>query len=561
MSEKKLTAVDLFSGAGGMSVGFMQTGLIDVVASIENNESAKKTYQHNHRTFNTDNKIKFYSDIRNVNFRQEILASYPKIDIVFGGPPCQGFSNANRQKTNLISMNNQLVKEYVRAIEELNPSSFVMENVKAMQSKKHKFFYSKQEHKEIVEILKLDLFSEKLILGNKSLGTFEIMGFLLENLEVESLRDYIIIDKLLYSKLTQIVKKPNEAKEYIKRNERILTRSINNWEAMHNKYWSITFKEQWLELGDLLNQSDRSDETLLKIIDIIKEIVEIEKIMMRMNEILNNGIEVSTISIKDSDLIIDVKSYNVMDYLLAKFNYLGYRTNSEYILNAASFGAPQMRERLVLIGVKMNIIGDSPVVLPTPIFKDNQYFTVRDAIYDLEHITPFTSIEAERAISKTKYVNENLLLRYLSSDTKTVRNHMMTNTTDTALSRFKALQQGQNFHDLEESYKLSYADPDRTQNSVYFRLRYDRPSNTVINARKSMWIHPSKDRAISIREVARLQTFPDDFVFIGSKDSQYQQIGNAVPPILGRAIAEKILYYLGINVSLKLSDILKTKYL
>lgn len=56
-----------------------------------------------------------------------------------------------------------------------------------------------------------------------------------------------------------------------------------------------------------------------------------------------------------------------------------------------------------------------------------------------------------------------------------------------------------------------------------------------------MWIHPVLDRAISIREAARLQTFPDSFVFEGTKDSQYQQIGNAVPPYLARAIAKSVI--------------------
>ena len=56
-----------------------------------------------------------------------------------------------------------------------------------------------------------------------------------------------------------------------------------------------------------------------------------------------------------------------------------------------------------------------------------------------------------------------------------------------------------------------------------------------------MWIHPTLDRAISVREAARLQTFPDSFVFCGSKDKQYQQVGNAVPPLLAGAIAEVIM--------------------
>lgn len=55
-----------------------------------------------------------------------------------------------------------------------------------------------------------------------------------------------------------------------------------------------------------------------------------------------------------------------------------------------------------------------------------------------------------------------------------------------------------------------------------------------------MWIHPELDRAISVREAARLQTFPDSFVFCGSKDKQYQQVGNAVPPIMAKAIAKKL---------------------
>ena len=73
------------------------------------------------------------------------------------------------------------------------------------------------------------------------------------------------------------------------------------------------------------------------------------------------------------------------------------------------------------------------------------------------------------------------------------------------------------------------------------RLKYDEPSGTVVNVRKSMWIHPELDRAISIREAARLQTFPDSFIFEGTKDSQYQQVGNAGPPCLAKAVAESII--------------------
>ena len=109
------------------------------------------------------------------------------------------------------------------------------------------------------------------------------------------------------------------------------------------------------------------------------------------------------------------------------------------------------------------------------------------------------------------------------------------------MARFKALKQGENFHALDDELKTNtYTDVSRTQNTIYLRLNYDAPSGTVINVRKSMWIHPTLDRAISVREAARLQTFPDSFVFCGTKDKQYQQVGNAVPPIMAEAIAEEL---------------------
>ena len=112
------------------------------------------------------------------------------------------------------------------------------------------------------------------------------------------------------------------------------------------------------------------------------------------------------------------------------------------------------------------------------------------------------------------------------------------------------MKQGQNFHALDSALKTNtYTDVSRTQNTIYLRLNYDEPSGTVVNVRKSMWIHPVLDRAISVREAARLQTFPDSFVFCGSKDKQYQQVGNAVPPIMAKSIAKKLAQILTKSLS------------
>ena len=126
-------------------------------------------------------------------------------------------------------------------------------------------------------------------------------------------------------------------------------------------------------------------------------------------------------------------------------------------------------------------------------------------------------------------------------NSKVLYNHIVTKTTETAMQRFRAIKQGQNFHSLDNSLKENtYTDISRTQNTIYLRLKYDEPCGTVVNVRKSMWIHPTQDRAISVREAARLQTFPDSFIFCGTKDKQYQQVGNAVPPIMAKAIASAL---------------------
>ena len=148
-------------------------------------------------------------------------------------------------------------------------------------------------------------------------------------------------------------------------------------------------------------------------------------------------------------------------------------------------------------------------------------------------------IKAREAVTKLKQLRNTSGLVY---------NHIVPKTGEEALARFKQLGQGQNFHDLPDTFKENtYTNVDRTQNTVYQRLCYSAPSGTVINVRKSMWIHPTVDRAVSVREAARLQTFPDSFRFWGTKDAQYQQVGNAVPPMLAEAIARQILSYIDKN--------------
>lgn len=190
------------------------------------------------------------------------------------------------------------------------------------------------------------------------------------------------------------------------------------------------------------------------------------------------------------------------------------------------------------MGIKKNLT--DKVKLPHGSFTEENYRTVRDAIGDLELVVPVTNVSDDVGIPLSE-VSEISELGQQLRDTDCLYNHIITNTRETAMKRFKALKQGQNFHSLDDSLKTNtYTDVKRTQNTIYLRLDYDQPSGTVVNVRKSMWVHPVLDRAVSIREAARLQTFPDSFVFCGTKDKQYQQVGNAVPPIMAKSIAKKL---------------------
>ena len=269
----------------------------------------------------------------------------------------------------------------------------------------------------------------------------------------------------------------------------------------------------------------------------------IQRMLSKAKEIHENKIVVSEYS-NERGLIAKVSSMAVVDYIES---ILGASSNGYIIekgvLSAAAFGAPQKRMRFVVIGVKKEKA--ERVDLPKGFLKEGEFRTVKDAIKDLEDVTTTVDVvKGNKGILLPEKPKDISDLGSQLRDSDVLCNHVTTATTDDALERFKAIKQGDNFHSLDAELKISYSDPTRTQNTIYLRLDYNEPSGTVVNVRKSMWIHPINDRALSVREAARLQTFPDSFVFCGTKDSQYQQVGNAVPPILARALAEHICSYL-----------------
>ncbi len=167
----------------------------------------------------------------------------------------------------------------------------------------------------------------------------------------------------------------------------------------------------------------------------------------------------------------------------------------------------------------------------------DRYVTVYQAICDLANVEPYKNVTSEAVATNGL---RNTYLDIMHSQAGIVYNHINTETREVAQERYDVLKEGENLNALGDEYKSTYAQTDSTQSSIYLKLDRNKPSNTVTNVRKSMWVSPYAPRAISIREAARLQSFDDDFIFVGTKDSQYQQVGNAVPPLLAKHIGEHL---------------------
>lgn len=529
------TVIDLFAGAGGLSLGFMQTKKYEIKVAFENSPYMQETYKHNHPG------VEVQGDVCKANYA-DIMHRYGKIDVVIGGPPCQGFSNANRQKSHVISKNNMLVKQYLRAILELQPKAFVMENVSMLRSEIHRFYMEKGD----IETVKQN------------------------GIPVKQTPLHLLKAEFMFDKALSIVKDEKQIKKYLWPEEEyfelnVIYKASKNIAKMHkaldkHKAKLLRIAEKHINRKGISHIDCEAKRAFQTIMDYynglakaemiqagIESSIMIQRMLSKSAEIFENNILVDEYNC-ESGLIAKIRSFAVYDYL----EKILIAPDNDYVLCsdvlcAADYGAPQKRMRFVVMGIKRNI--STKIGFPSGRFDTDEYRTVRDAIGDLEDVEPFVDLEDDKE-GITLQPKENLgELASLLRDSKTLKNHIVTKTTDTAMQRFVALKQGQNFHYLDDSMKTNtYTDASRTQNTIYLRLNYDEPSGTVVNVRKSMWIHPTLNRAISVREAARLQTFPDSFVFYGSKDKQYQQVGNAVPPIMAKSIAKKLVQILTKNL-------------
>lgn len=210
--------------------------------------------------------------------------------------------------------------------------------------------------------------------------------------------------------------------------------------------------------------------------------------------------------------------------IYALFKSIGYSLDSK-VLNAADFGVPQVRKRAIILGK----LGDSALTIPNG---NKSRVSVKDAIYDLAFL------ESGEGEEKQQYRIAPMSEYQINSrkNSEFLYNHVVTKHSEEAISKLKLIPKGKGKEVLPKHLLTK-----SVHSGTWSRLIEDKPSVTITTRfdtpSSGRFTHPFLNRCITVREAARLQSFPDTFIFYGSKTIQMKQVGNAVPPLLGKALA------------------------
>tara|TARA_A100000164_G_scaffold378715_1_gene421041 strand:+ start:4767 stop:5609 length:843 start_codon:yes stop_codon:yes gene_type:complete len=232
--------------------------------------------------------------------------------------------------------------------------------------------------------------------------------------------------------------------------------------------------------------------------------------------------------------ILNFQKGEIKKNILDLFNSIGFETSYKILL-ASEYGVPQLRKRAYFIGNRIGIDSENLFPKKTHGKNLNEVITIEEAIFDLPHINAGEG-------SFKMYYDKNTTCEYqkiMRGNNKHLYNHIASNHDQKIINLMKMIKEGQGMKDLPEKYKTksvhsgAYGRMLRTAPAYTITTRFDTPPVGRVT-------HPLLNRSITAREAARLQSFKDNFIFYGSKTSIGKQIGNAVPPILAKAIASEI---------------------
>jgi DNA (cytosine-5)-methyltransferase 1 len=589
----------------------------DFIVANDINENCELTHvvRYNHQLGLDAEFLK--QDITEPDFLDNLLAKIngKKIDVVCGGPPCQSFSLAGKRKK--FDKKDDLFSHYLEVIKVLQPKYFVMENVKGILTKeggKIKELIIK-EINSIVDIKEIPLLNSFIKKIRKESNAF-LFDTLIKRVELEKLlekekesgkQEFIQFVENRFKKLTPKIadyktSKTDESINTIRHGFNLLARA---------KEWN-KLKRDIIKEKDFCNID--SDDFVNKFTEFLTEIGS-ENIISKIENAFN-ALKVPSNYKKDcEDIITALKIYTTsfdesieilkthcntsqkkeLDTILESIRL--YKIEKPFVANASNYGVPQNRERVLFIGCRKDqkYIAEIP-----PTVSEEEKVTIFEALYDLDFIgndqeahhyesvdistqyngtakkmkklvtmrnidgKPNTTsgksfaewskkgrlIERFKPQTKPFYVKNTIGLENGEKYFDTLNNHKTSNQNETVVERLKVILKNGNYKKAQTQLeKLNLSSKKRNYNV----LKPDQQSSTIMTIPDD-YIHYNSPRALTVREMARLQSFDDSFVFQGKRSTggnnrktevpQYTLVGNAVPPLLARAVASEILKHI-----------------
>lgn len=602
--------IDLFAGAGGISEGFLQAYTDDkyfqFVLASDINSNCELTHKVRYnRQLELDTAF-ITEDIMSDDFlvRLEKEIGDQNIDVITGGPSCQSFSLSGRRRK--FDKRDNLFIHYLKVIRKLRPKYFVMENVKGILTKdKGKFKTAVMN--EIRSIIDENQVDNMLAYFNGVLSRTAndlVRQCFIYKIRIEAVEDgeedffidkYFQIVESVYKQLTKpVTLKVSKGNKHITtiRHALSLLKLSSERQKLMNSILHLK-AEADVDNDQLVDKFNKflyaiSDDDLVETINRhlywVEEFKDQPEIVERFKLLVN----LYTLTLEE--VFGELRRYAEDDNSLKDYEQIMneihlYRIKKPLILNSSDYGVPQNRERVIFIGCRK----DQPMITEIPATTEENKVTVYEALHDLDFLnngesasdySEASDIDRYAALNITRSIDgkpddngetysewsrqgrlghrftikEPFYVRSLDNleneiiEHACLFNHQTSKQSEEVLNRLAVIAEAGDYTD-EVKKQLSDMGLNSDKRN-YTVLKPDGQSPTVVTLPDD-FIHYHSHRAPTVREMARLQSFDDSFVFQGkrttggdkrkSETPQYTMVGNAVPPLMAKAIANKIL--------------------
>ncbi|KIX22445.1 DNA methyltransferase [Flavobacterium sp. 316] len=586
----------------------------DFIAASDINENCELTHivRYNHQLGLNAEFLR--QDITEPDFLDNFLQKIgdKKIDVVCGGPPCQSFSLAGKRKK--FDKKDDLFSHYLEVIKILQPKYFVMENVKGILTKEQGKIKDLiiQEINSIVDTNEVPVLVSFIRKMKSDKNSF-LLECIVKRVEIEKLRDAEIetgreeFIRFVDSRFKQLTPKIVDYKtsrtdsriNTIRHGFNILART-KEWEKLKRNI--IKEKDYCNVDGDAFVEQFTSFLTHISSESIIAQIeyafneLKISATYKKDCKDIITALKIYTASFDETvETLLSISSTKEREGLKNILESIRlYKIEKPFVANASNYGVPQNRERVLFIGCRKDqkFISEIPSTV-----KPEEKVTVFEALYDLDFIGNNQEAHHYELVDISKQFNGTAkkmisLLKKRTIDgkenTKTGKSFAEWSKEGRLIERYKpqtkpiyvrnfeGLQKGEKYFDILNNHKTSNQNDDVVkrlkiilENGDYKKaqckleecglssnkrnynvLKPDEQSSTIMTIPDD-YVHYNSPRALTVREMARLQSFDDSFVFQGKRSTggnnrktevpQYTLVGNAVPPLLARAVATEIL--------------------